>query len=126
MLSVFPSLLILGIFAPFILRLSVGVYFFYTGYRHIKEEREILVKEFANKFKTIAKPLVVIVAIIEMILGLSLVAGFLTQIAAILGMIFALKLLWFKNKYPHFAKNDRTLYIIIFVILLSLLFTGAG
>lgn len=126
MLSIFPSLLIFGIFAPFILRVTIGVYFLYTGYQHIQKEQKDIVQEATQKFGSFAKPLVITGVLFEIALGLLLVVGFLTQIASILGMIFVLKLLWFKNEYPHFVKNERVLYIIIFVILLSLLFTGAG
>ena len=45
---------------------------------------------------------------------------------ALAGMVYILKLLWLKNKYPIFIKRERIFYIMMFAILLSLLFTGAG
>jgi len=126
MLSIFPSLLIFGIFAPFILRVAVGIFFFNTGYRHIQKEQDALVSELSSRLGTFAKPFAITVAVVEIIIGLSLIAGFLTQIVAILGMIFVLKLLWFKNECPVFAKHEKIFYVMLFVILLSLLLTGAG
>ena len=126
MLSIFPSLLIFGIFAPFILRVVVGVYFFYTGYKHLQVERENIVKEVARKIGTFAKPLVILTILIEVVIGLSLIAGFLTQPMALVGILYILILLWFKNECPIFVKHERVFYIILFAILLSLLLTGAG
>ena len=125
MLSIFPSLLILGIFAPFILRMAVGLYFFYTGYHHLQKEQESIVKE-AKKYVPFAKPLMVFSALIEIVIGLSLIAGFLTQIASLVGIIYILILLRMKKACPVFVRRERILYVMILVILLSLLFTGAG
>ncbi|MBI2618275.1 DoxX family membrane protein [Candidatus Kaiserbacteria bacterium] len=126
MLSVFPSLLTFGIFAPLFLRLTAGIFFFYSGYRHFGEERMELVRELSQKFSSAGKAIAVTLALVEMLLGLFLIAGFLTQVMALLGMIFTLKLLWFKNKYPLVAKHEKVVYALLFVIFLSLLFTGAG
>ena len=126
MLSIFPSLLILGIFAPFILRVAVGVYFFYTGYQHLQVEQGSVMREVAQKYERFAKPIVIFAALIEIVIGLSLAVGFLTQFAALIGMIYILKLLWFKKDYPVFVKRERVFYLMVFVILLSLLLTGAG
>lgn len=130
MLSIFPSLFVFGIFAPFILRTTVGVYLFYTGYRHLKEERELITEEVAQGiprvFSPYAKPFVIIGILFEIVVGLSLIAGFLTQIMALLGMIYVVKLLILKDLYPVFAKHERVFYVVLFVIFLSLLLTGAG
>ena len=126
MLSVFPSLFIFGIFAPLILRLAVGVLFFYSGYQHFTKENEVLAAEFTSRFGSFAKTFALLVAGVEVILGAALIVGFLTQVAALLGMIFVLKLMWFKKEYPILAKHEKAVYVLAFVVLLSLLITGAG
>ena len=126
MLSIFPSLLIFGIFAPFILRVAVGVYLFYTGWRHFGGEQESITKEIARKVGPYAKPVALFTALVEIVVGLSLIAGFLTQVAALIGMVYALKMIWFKKDCPVLVKHERVFYVILFVILLSLLLTGAG
>lgn len=126
MLSIFPSLLIFGIFAPFVLRTVIGIYFFYTGYKHLGKEQENIIQEVVQKYGRLTKPLLIAIALVEIIIGLSLIVGFLTQIMALAGMVYILKLLWLKNKYPIFIKRERIFYIMMFAILLSLLFTGAG
>ena len=126
MLSIFPSLLVFGIFAPFFLRLAVGIYLFYTGYEHLTKEQISLEKEFGNKLGGLGKSLAIIVPVFEILVGLSLVAGFLTQVMVLLGMVYSAKLLWFKKDCPRYAKHEKIFYVLVFIILLSLLFTGPG
>jgi len=126
MLSIFPSLLIFGIFAPFILRVAVGVYLFYTGFGHLREERESVTVELSDRFGTFSKSLVIIGGLFEVVIGLSLIAGFLTQVMALLGSLYMIKLLVFKNNYPTWIKHEKIFYVMVLVILLSLLLTGAG
>lgn len=126
MLSVFPTLLTFGIFAPFVLRIAVGIFFFLRGYDHIKGDRTAAAKEFEKWAGSFSKTFMVAVAAIELAIGLALIAGFLTQIAALLGAIFALKLLWFRKGYKRFAPDPAALYWMVFAICLSLLVLGAG
>jgi len=126
MLSIFPSLLTYGIVAPFILRMTVGLFFLDRGYRHLKEEKAGVVADMTKRLHAFAKPFVVLVALVEVAIGLSLIAGFLTQIAAIFGIIYMFKMLYFKVECPHFAKHQRLVYILFIVILFSLLITGPG
>ncbi len=133
MLSVFPSLFILSIFVPVLLRLVVGIFFFTIGYRHLTKEQDVLGKEFSAWFQTylpflapVAKPYVVLLALIEILLGLTLIAGFLTQVAALIGFIYMIKLVWLQKGFPHFANHERLVYILFAVVLFSLLILGPG
>lgn len=126
MLSIFPSLLIFGIFAPFILRFAVGVYLFYSGYAHLREDRERCVQELSTRFGSFSKTIIIIGGIFEAVIGLSLIAGFLTQVMALLGALYMLKLLFFKNSYPIWIKHERIFYLVLFAIFVSLLLSGAG
>jgi uncharacterized membrane protein YphA (DoxX/SURF4 family) len=126
MLSIFPSLLIFGILAPFILRIVVGVYFLHAGYQDLGKEREKTVEELAQSLGTFAKPALIFGGIFEIVIGLSLITGFLTQLMALFGMIYVLKFLSLKKQYPSLIKHERVFYVMVFVILFSLLLTGAG
>jgi len=106
--------------------LTVGVYIFYTGWQHLGGEKESLVKEATKSVSSYAKLLIIIGGSFEIIIGLSLIAGYLTQLMALLGIIYIATLLWFKRTCPIYVKHERVFYVMIFVILLSLLFTGAG
>jgi len=126
MLSVFPTLLTFGIVAPFVLRFAVGIFFFLRGYDHFKGNRFAVAKEFEKWTGSFSKTFVLVVAAVEIAIGLAMIAGFLTQIAALLGTIYALKLLWFRKDYKKFAPDSAALYWMVFAICLSLLVLGAG
>jgi len=126
MLSIFPTLLVFGIFAPFVLRVVVGTYLFYIGYAHMREGRELLTQELSGLFGSFSKYLVIIGGLFEAVIGLSLIAGFLTQVMALLGALYMVKLLIFKNNYPVWIKHERVFYVILLAIFLSLLLSGAG
>ncbi len=126
MLSIFPSLLIFGILAPFILRVIVGVYFLHAGYLDFGKEEGGSLEEITKKHGKYAKPFLTIFAIAEVVVGLSLIVGLFTQVAALIGIIFVLKFLWFKNEFPIFIKHEKVFYFMVLTILFSLLLTGAG
>ncbi|MEX0652200.1 MAG: DoxX family protein [Candidatus Paceibacterota bacterium] len=126
MLSIFPSLLIFGIFAPFILRVVVGAYLLHIGWGHLTTQRETLVEKLYARLGSPTTIFIVFGGLFEVVLGLFLIAGFLTQVMALLGGLYALKLLWFKKEFPVLVPHERIFYILLFAIFLSLLLTGAG
>jgi uncharacterized membrane protein YphA (DoxX/SURF4 family) len=65
----------------------------------------------------------------DIIAGLLLIAGFLTQIAAIAGIFIALDALFVKWLYKDLdmmAKYSRPFYILTLMACLSLILSGAG
>lgn len=69
---------------------------------------------------------VFVIGIVEMIAGIFLVAGFLTQIAALVVVIILLGALYLKKKYPTSFESSSGYLFLCLVIALSLLFTGPG
>jgi len=125
MLNTFPQLLTYGFFAPMILRIVVAVSFFYIAYAQAARRKEIS----ATGFPFIGRPdqtLVLISALIVALTGLALFFGWHTQLAALLGLIICLKHAVFAKKYPRAIPLCRLEYIYLFVILLTLLISGAG
>lgn len=129
MLNVFPEFLFLGLLAPFLIRVAVGILFFLIGYSYLFKMRNSMFEQ----TKTVGKPFVLFLVwfggIFEMLIGLFLIAGFLTQIVAIAGALIALNALIGKWKYINLngiAKYSKTFYFLVFIVCLSLLFSGAG
>ncbi len=110
-LSIFPSLLTFGIFAPFLLRLAVAVFILSLGYDRYKKPM---------KWSSLA----------YLLIGGFIFLGLYTQIIAILaiGIIkFDMYLdYWKDRKIIPIPKNIYFLYGITGIILLSLLITGPG
>jgi uncharacterized membrane protein YphA (DoxX/SURF4 family) len=125
-LNTFPQLLTYGIFAPFVLRLIIGFIAINLGLLKLGKEKS----RWTGLFDTIhfrpAKIFVKLFAFIEIVGGLMLMGGAYTQLVAI---IFAM--IYFASavlEYREEGLEERTLpfYALMFVISLSLIFTGAG
>lgn len=126
MLSVFPFLLSYKLIAPLILRLTLGVIFVDYGWSKLHRQK----KEKLEMFEKIGlKPgltYVWIIAIIEIVVGLFLIFGFLTQVATLLASIIIAVAIFIKIKQPLSLESSLCLLIVCLVIALSLLLTGPG
>jgi uncharacterized membrane protein SirB2 len=122
----FPQLFFLAPqFVPLLLRLTAALSFFYIAYTQAKRRKEIS----ELKIKIIGhvdQTMVLISALIIAATGLALFFGWYTQIAAIVGIIIALKHAVFAKKYPSAIPLCRGEYVYLIVILLTLLISGAG
>jgi len=111
MLNVFPDLLAFGLFAPLILRAAVGFVFVRFGLS------KILNYSTTNKR---------VLGIIEIIIGGSLIAGFYTQISALAAAIILIGAITIKRKNPKQIKSSLGFLLLLFVVSISLLVSGAG
>ncbi len=109
-LTVFPALLTFGLFAPFILRVTVGVLRLFVGVERFKSQEK----------GSQAMSFLYIISSVLLIIGLY------TQIAAIV----AIFLIWFDyrmtKKQGLMTREKMALAIVMKIILISLLVTGPG
>lgn len=110
MLNIFP-IQFLAPLAYFILRIALGAFF-------IKKSARMW-----NMPQTSASTR--FIAGIQAIVGVMMMLGFLTQVAAMLGMLIAVLAVLFK-KSAFFPPYDKATALFIFAISLSLFITGAG
>ena len=126
MLNTFPELLTFSFFVPTILRIVAGLIFAYFGWLKLGRDKQSKI----IFFETIGfKPAVFwlwLIAVIEIVVGVMIVIGFLTQISAIIASIIMLTSIIIKLWKPNSLPNSTEFYIIFFVVFLSLIFTGAG
>lgn len=111
MFSLFPSLFAFEGFAPFFLRITLGIIFIYWAYPKLKDHNN-------SKEMTLG--------ILESIIGLFLIFGLMTQLIAIISTIIFAVYLIKKIKEKAFLTNGVNYYFILFIISLTLIFTGAG
>lgn len=109
-LSIFPALFGYSLLAPTILRIVSGIFFASIGIANIKAKTGMSA----------------VAGILQILTTLSLLAGFLTQIGAIVGMGIIIGRI-----FNNFSTYDRSANLISFhltilSILISLLLTGAG
>lgn len=125
MLNLFPNFLDYSIFAPFLLRLILGLVFVAHGYPKLFGG----FSQTAGFFESIgikpAKFWVFIVGVVEFFGGIALIVGFATQLAALLIAIDMLVAI-FKVKFKMGFVNGYEFDLALLIIALSLVLTGAG
>ena len=125
MLNPFPHLLVYSFYAPTLLRLAASLTLLYAASLYWKEKRKLigLRVPIVGTFRAWMWWVSIIVCTL---VALCLFVGYETQIAAIAGMIIALKHLWAQKYVGQYLALSRVASILLFVICLSLLFSGAG
>ncbi len=124
MLNTFPDLLSLGFFAPTLLRIAVALAFLFGAYMQYQR-----VDELSNiRFPIVGAGgwIIWLSIVAHAAIGLMLLFGYYTQIAAILGALGSIKGLVYAKKYPRVFALCRIDYFFVLVICLSLLLSGAG
>jgi chromate transport protein ChrA len=111
MLSLLPGLLAFEQFAPFLLRLTIGIILIHWAYRTWKSKK-------SNKD--------IVLSVFLSITGLLYVIGLFVQLASILSMVYLGVKLFGKIKQKAFLTDGVNYYFILFIISLSLIVTGAG
>jgi uncharacterized membrane protein YphA (DoxX/SURF4 family) len=109
MLSLFPSLLALEGFAPFLLRLTLSAVFLVWAAQKRKG---------GSRDKQIA--------VLDLIVGILLIIGYLTQLAALVASIMLAVGLVKKIKNKKFLTDGVNYYLILLIIAITLLLTGPG
>ena len=112
--------------APFILRVIVGIIFLELGYLKLGKEKSA----WNMLFETIhLKPthfFVTLLAAIEIVAGAFLITGYLTQLAALVMAIILFAEAYVELRDGTLLKRDIVFYVLLLVICVSLLLTGAG
>jgi uncharacterized membrane protein YphA (DoxX/SURF4 family) len=125
MLSLIPQILFLAPFTSTILRIGSGIAFMYAGYYMLTHR---------NEFTKIRLPIINHPAlwmlwasgIITIIDGVALFLGYGTQLAAIVGLIIAIKHMSLSKQYESLRPLPRSTYALLSLMCLALLISGAG
>lgn len=125
MLNPFPSLLVYGIMAPVLIRVTAGAVLFYLAVLHHRNRAEIakLISPLTGKSSRIAGDAL---ALAEIIAGGLFIVGLYTQIAALLCIVLVGKALLMRRKLTAIAPLSHTAYLLLMVMCVSLLVSGAG
>jgi len=126
MLNTFPTLLAFGLFAPLFLRLALGITLFFIGISSINEKKGSYITRFERQNYPFPKVCVMVLGIVEIIAGIFITVGIYTQISALVALYLSLNLLILEKGENRVLPHTSLLYIILAVVSLSLLFSGAG
>ena len=122
MLNLFPTLLVFGLLAPFLIRIAVAVYFLAVSISDIKRlygKKDGLSTKVQGHDKKSQKILAHIITWASFVGGILMFIGLYTQMAAIFLAATSLS-------YAIREPQKRVLYLLLFAMSLSLLFSGAG
>ena len=125
MLNPFPDLLSLVFFAPFLLRVGLGLLLFLFGFLRLSGKKDMYLERFRERWPEGGRGLLFLLGGTEVIVGILFIVGFYTQIATLISMIMALTLL-LTRKTKRLTGNSKPFYFLIFIVSLSLLISGAG
>ena len=125
MLNPFPDLLYLSLLAPTILRLALGSVFFLEGYRRIFLNRERFIALFSERWPLYGTQLLWLYGILELGIGVFLVLGLYTQVAALLSLFIVASAIFVHHGSLFFVRG-KVLHLLILAISVSLFMTGAG
>ena len=126
MLSIFPSLFNFSFFAPTILRLATAWVFVSDGYQKTFTKKIEWIADFESAGLKPAQQIVLVIGILELIAGLFLIVGFLTQPTALVLAIISLAYIVLKIKNPSALPHAFSFYLLLLAINLSILLTGPG
>ena len=125
MLNPFPQLLIFGFFVPTLFRLVVTLTLLYAT-QYLWRNRAQLATLSVPVFGTVRAWMIWLGAGILVLDAFFLFIGLETQWAAIVAAIAALKYVLLPARYESARPFSRAAALFLFVICISLLFTGAG
>jgi uncharacterized membrane protein YphA (DoxX/SURF4 family) len=126
MLNPFPELLDFGILAPTLIRVAVAVFFINFGWNKLTKEREHKATFFESIGLRPAGVYVTLLGIFEIVAGVCLILGVFTQVIAIICATIALVSYIIKKRHPEMLFTPSSVYALLFIMSLSLMFTGAG
>lgn len=111
MLSLFPDFFTYSLIAPFLLRLTLAAVFLYWAYGKIKSRENAKVAT---------------LGLLEAVVGILLVVGLFTQMAALVAALILVVKLIGKIHTKSLFTSGVNYYFILFIISFSLLFLGPG
>ncbi len=124
MLSLFP-IQFLAPLAYLFMRVTVGIILLSLAKQAISN-RTSLKEVFTFSFFPYGMFFVWYLSIIEIGIGIMLIVGFQTQIAALLLMFLSLKFIVMHRRFKHPHLPQRLSYVLLFICAVSLFITGAG
>jgi len=125
MLNPLPQFLTYAFFAPALIRVTVALVLLFVVWRMHKTKAVIL----ATNLPVVGKPaewMILLSMAVMFLTSAALFFGYYTQIAALVGMLLALKHGLFARRYPTVIPLSTASYILIFVMCASLVLSGAG
>jgi hypothetical protein len=125
MLSLFPEILFLAPLGTTFLRVAVGILFISMAWQMYRESRRMADVQLPL-IGQLHEFLIMLWAGFIGVVGLALVVGVMTQIAALAGMLILIKRTVLRRYFEHICPFIFTIVAFAFLICFMLLVTGPG
>jgi uncharacterized membrane protein YphA (DoxX/SURF4 family) len=125
MLNVFPDLLSFAVLAPFILRLALGYTFIYISFFVVYKDRQKFFDYYKKHKYPFCIALVWFFGILNLVVGLFYIIGFLTQVVSLVAVYLIVSLAMCDKEIKSFEFN-QSFYIFLVIIAMCLMLLGAG
>ena len=119
-------LLAYGLAGPLIIRIVLGILFILAGFVKVFRDREECARIFEGMGFPAPRVFSIVVGLVELLGGICLIAGFGTQVVAIVLSLLTLLFLYIKIRRPDLLPNGAVYYVLILTMAISLTVTGAG
>jgi uncharacterized membrane protein YphA (DoxX/SURF4 family) len=124
--NIFPELFAFSFLAPFILRVVLGLIFLNLGYLKLGKEKAGWTSSLNVLGIRPAGFFTGLLGIVEILGGLFLIAGAYTQLVALILAVIATSELLIEYKEESILKRDFVFYLLLTIICVSIILTGAG
>lgn len=124
MMNPFP-LMYLSLIAYAVVRIGIGGILIFFGYQHLRAHSK-MTHALKSRFSRFGGIVAYKLALVEIVIGLMYIAGFYTQIAALLALMYAIKMLVLRNTLSYPLVPSPAFFGALIFISLSLFITGAG
>lgn len=127
MISIFPELFGYSFLATFVLRVALGAVFIVFAYTTFFRDRNAYMNAWETLIVRSGKIFLGVGVAVNLIIGVLLVVGAFTQIAALAGGIIAMLGAGAKIKRPHLLPHSNlSFYLFLAVVSFSMIFIGPG
>jgi uncharacterized membrane protein YphA (DoxX/SURF4 family) len=126
MTNPFPAILTFSLLAPTLLRITLGIFIIMLGKSKLRKPNKGIAGFFESLGFRPTAYYIKVLAIVEIVMGVALFVGFLTQIAALVVAVITFVSLLITIRHPETELEKASLYTLFFMISISLVFTGAG
>lgn len=126
MFNPFPSFLELGILAPLLLRITIGLFFIFLGKMILTKRR----RDFVHLFKKQRVPLPEIsswlLGVATLFVGAFFLIGFMTQYASLVSVCLSIYFMGLIQRKIEILHHSYATYYFSILVALSLFILGAG
>lgn len=126
MLSIFPELFTFSFLGITLIRVTVGLVLFYIGLMTTGIKKTAYSTEMKVRNYPLAKIIPIVFGVMEIITGIFLITGFLTQLMAIVAIYIFINLIFIEKHVGRVFDYPNIFYFSMILVSIAIIFLGPG